>query len=254
MTTATGPIQAPLRAAWPEGFAAFTLPHLGVVLASLLGLGALLWLGRWTAARGHEGRTAAIIGHLGACVWSAMMYRQIVVPDPTEPGAWHDRLPLQICDWLSLIGPLYLITGRRWMATLLWCVGVGLSTQAFVTPIVRHGPVYPRFWEFWAFHWLVVFPPIYAVVVRGYRPWWRDFRLAVAVMLGYTLLVMPINVRFGANFAFLGDSSAGAPTLADVLGPWPARVPVIIALAMAAMALTVAPWSVLRARRARRVP
>jgi hypothetical protein len=42
----------------------------------------------------------------------------------------------------------------------------------------------------------------------------------------------------------------GQPTIVDALGPWPWRVPVIVALAVGAMTLLMGPWEVARRVRA----
>src|SRR5262249_28040185 len=68
------------------------------------------------------------------------------------PGrrSWTESLPLQLCDLAGLLAPVALALGEkkqfRWARTLVYFWGLGLSSQAFVTPVLTEG--FPA-WRYW---------------------------------------------------------------------------------------------------------
>jgi len=154
-----------------------------------------------------------------------------------------------VCDVTTLCVPLALLGGRRMPRALLYFWGLGLSTQGVLTPDLQDGPGQVGFWMFWLAHFSVVGGALYDVIARGYRPTWHDYRRAVGIGLVYIALLFGLNMCLGVNYGYVGQAEPGQPTIVDVLGPWPWRVPVIVALAVAAMTLLMLPWEVARHRR-----
>jgi uncharacterized membrane protein YwaF len=46
----------------------------------------------------------------------------------------------------------------------------------------------------------------------------------VLITLAYGGLVIPLNMLFGWNYGYAGQSTPDNPTLLDKLGPWPLRL------------------------------
>jgi uncharacterized membrane protein YwaF len=86
--------------------------------------------------------------------------------------------------------------------------------------------------------------PVYDVAVRGYRPTWRDYAVALATLVLYAVVVIPVNLLVGANYGFIGPDLPGRPTLMDHLGDWPLRLVWLFALAAVGLALLMLPWVV----------
>ena len=159
-------------------------------------------------------------------------------------------LPIHVCDVTTLCVPFALLGRSRAPRALLYFWGLGLSTQGVITPDLHDGPARTGFWMFWLAHLSVVGGALYDVFARGYRPTWRDYRLAVSVGLVYITLLVGVNLCLGVNYGYVGKATPGQPTIVDMLGPWPWRVPVIVALAVGAMTLLMLPWELaLRLRR-----
>lgn len=160
-------------------------------------------------------------------------------------GPKHDPLktwPLQLCHWVALVAALVLV--RPWAparAVAYFC-GLALCTQAIFTPHLVEGPAQWPFWFFWTTHGLIVAVPAYDILARGWRPTTRDFLVACAFALAYVAIVLPIDLTTGWNYGFVGPSTPEVPTIVDLLGPWPRRLAVIVAIAFAAMALLMLPW------------
>jgi hypothetical integral membrane protein (TIGR02206 family) len=150
-------------------------------------------------------------------------------------------LPIHVCDITTGCVPLALL-GRRTPRALLYFWGLGLSTQGFITPDLQDGPAKAGFWMFWLAHFSVVGGGLYDVTARGYRPAWRDWRAAVGIGVAYILVLLAIDLSLGVNYGYVGRGTPGQPTLVDALGPWPWRVPAIVALAVATMTLLMVPW------------
>ena len=66
--------------------------------------------------------------------------------------------------------------------------------------------------------------------------------------LAYGGLVLPLDVMFGVNYGYVGPTKPQKPTLIDALGPWPARVFVIVGLTMVVFAMMTLPWQFSRRR------
>jgi hypothetical integral membrane protein (TIGR02206 family) len=147
-----------------------------------------------------------------------------------------------MCHLTALAAGLYLATRNRALAALLYFWGFALCTQALLTPTLQEGPATPVFWYFWLSHGMIVGVGAYALAVHGYRPTWRDWRIACLAAAVYAAVAIAVDLALGANYGFLGPTKPEQPTIVDLLGPWPARLVVIFALVAAAMAMLMLPW------------
>lgn len=132
-------------------------------------------------------------------------------------------LPLHACDVFAIIASFALIKPGRKASALLYFCALVLAAQAVITP-TQHDPATYRFWLFWLLHAGIISAAILNLVVRKYRPVFKDFLFAVVCDLLYVAIVLPLNIAFGWNYGFIGDSTPGVTTIIDVLGPWPWRV------------------------------
>src|SRR4029450_7133710 len=118
---------------------------------------------------------------------------------------------------------IVLMTGHPILRPIGDFCGLGLCTQAIITPVLPEGPALFPFWMFWAMHGMIVAVPLYDIAARGYRPDWRDYGIACAGALAYVLFILPIDLVTGWNYGFVGPSAPGVPTIVDLLGPGPRR-------------------------------
>lgn len=160
-------------------------------------------------------------------------------------------LPLQMCHLASLIASAVLLTRNNALRAVLYFWAFALCTQALITPSLVEPPSSPVFWAFWFLHGFVMFAAVYDVAVHNFCPHWRDYRIACIAAAIYMAVVLPVDVLLGANYGFLGRSSALHPSIVDLLGPWPQRLLFIVALAALAMLLALLPWLILGKRPAR---
>lgn len=229
---------SPPTSSWVETFSPFGVFHaLVFVSAVLLVIGSCLLGRRWRGRRGECRLRMAwilftLLWQVGAVIWW-------VAPMDFE----DDVLPLHVCDIAAWVAPLALALQARWLRAWLYFWAIGLSTQAFFTPVVREGVGYPHFWLFWVGHLQIVGSAIYDVSVLGYRPKIRDLAVVVTISLIYGSVMLGMNIAFGWNYGYLGSGTPDSPTLIDHLGPWPFRLLPLITLAISAMALAWLPWA-----------
>ena len=159
-------------------------------------------------------------------------------------------LPLHVCDLASPLATVAILRPDwRVARTVLFYWGLGLCTQAFLTPDLKEGMAHVAFWAFWLPHAGIVGSAVYDLAARDYRPGWSDLRDATIVTLSYAVVVFTIDAMFGCNYGYLGRSGPDTPSALDFLGPWPARVGVMIAIGQALfilMTLPFRPWKRLR--------
>ena len=231
---------APPCEAWSECFRAFTLQHLVVVAACAAVMITVVVLGR-RARRVDREHVVRRTWAWSVIAWQVPAQLWWVLPANFVLG---DSLPLQICDVAAMLAPVALLTRKRWLISLLYFWGIGLSTQAFFTPILTEGHGHVKFWLFWVGHTQIVGSAVYAVCVMGFRPRGRDLLGSVGVGVAYIAALFVLDVILKVNYGYVGPSTPGARTLLDFLGPWPWRAVWLVGLAVVAQTLAYLPWAV----------
>ncbi len=151
-------------------------------------------------------------------------------------------LPLHICDIVMFVAPLALLLRWRRLRTIAYFWGLGLSSLSFIFPDLQFGPADFQFWVFWAGHATIIGTALYDVTARGFRPNWRNWRFAVKSALVYVAIIFPIDAYWRLNYGYIGKGLEGRQTMADFLGPWPLRVPLMLVMGIATMLLLLLPW------------
>jgi hypothetical integral membrane protein (TIGR02206 family) len=166
---------------------------------------------------------------------------------------WQSGLPLQLCDINGLMAPFALVSGRRFARATLYFWTAALTVQAFIQPALIDGPAHVLFWAFWLSHTVIAACAVYDVVVRGFRPTWRDLGCAVIASLVYAAVIVPVDLWLGADYGFVGNPPSGIviPPFVLALGPWPQRAIILVALVPIGFVIVLVPWLIARARAAR---
>lgn len=222
----TAPSPAPA-----SSFAAFGSTHLVSVGVCIAVIAVFVLAGR-QASEHREQR----IAQAWAILWlvqQAIATTYWLLPAQFDPSA---SFPLHLCDVLGWLGPFALLLkrspGTRWLRTILYFWGIGLSTQAFFTPTLEQGPGDPRFWLFWISHTQIVGAATYDIAVRGYRPTLGDLKVAILVSLCWALPIVILNWITGLNYGYLGKELDGT-TILNALPPWPWRVFAVMGIVLA---------------------
>ncbi len=216
-----------------RNFTPFHFVTLGVCIALIAGACVLGW--RWRGTVGEPRlRWAWAVSILLMQVPSNYYYLYV-------DWSFANSLPLHVCDITVLVAAFAMLTDARWLKTVLYFWGIGLSTQGFITPVVTTGLETAWYWFFWTNHLQIIGSAVYLIVVMGYRPTRRDFMTVAMVSLGYVAAILAFDVWFGVNYGYVGNRTPKIPTLIDKLGPWPLRLYMIMGIVLA---LFLAMWAV----------
>jgi hypothetical integral membrane protein (TIGR02206 family) len=227
-------------------FVAYGPSHLVVLAVFAVGAALLIWIGRRQTDAQARMFSRAFSLLIVATFLVALVYKLIQPQLDTS-------VPLQLCDIAELAAAYALWSQRRWAVALTyyWCLL--LSSQALLTPDIgtpeEGAPDFPHhlFVTFFVLHVLVVWAPIYLTWGRGFRPRWRDYRLAVVLALGWVAFTFTFNSITGTNYGYLNGKPPTASIL-DLLGPWPLYLMSEIAIVIAVWALMTWPWQWIRRR------
>lgn len=212
--------------------------HLLALLACAAGIGGYAILARRYRDEGHPAWLKKVLA--GACLiaWIANM-ATVLSPRHFQ---WETSLPLFYCNWANLLGTLALLTRHRLINALLYYWACGLSVWAFITPTLEFGPAHIGFWVFWAYHLCIALAVCHLLVADRYRPTIADWWKVSAITIGYGLALVPVNVHWGWNYAFLGPGKPQVVTPIDILGEWPLRLAWIALLATGLFLMLTLPW------------
>lgn len=151
-------------------------------------------------------------------------------------------LPLHVCDFMAIIASISLIKPTRKTSALLYFCALALTSQAIITPTGNQDPTSFRFWLFWFLHGGIISAAIYDLVVRSYRPVFKDYLFVMGCDLLYVALILPLDIIFGWNYGFIGNIKPDTPTLIDALGPWPQRLIWMVGLVFIVQLIMYLPW------------
>jgi hypothetical integral membrane protein (TIGR02206 family) len=221
----------------PEhAFHPFSGMHLLVLAGYLPVMIALAWLGRaWRDT--PKGDTLHRLWTAFVVLVQLVNILYWATPPNLSPAS---SLPLHVCDIAGIVAALVMLTRHRLWRVILFYWGIGLSTQAFITPVITEGPETFRFHLFFASHLTIVATAIYDICARGFLPSWRDFRTIILVLLAYGALLIPLNMVTGWNYGYIGNTKPLQPTLIDKLGTWPLRLVWLFFIVTALFALMTA--------------
>lgn len=155
---------------------------------------------------------------------------------------WTQRLPMQLCDWVTFIVAAGLIWRKRTLYELAYFWGLAGTLQATVTPDLPFG--FPHFY-FFTFHishsFILIgvafltfgggnFRPVSGSIIRAFL--WLQVYLGAAITM---------NLLLDENYGYLCRKPQN-PSLLDHLGQWPWYILSLEALALTFFVLYYLPW------------
>jgi hypothetical integral membrane protein (TIGR02206 family) len=231
----------------PLAFQPWSGQHL--LLLAIFAAG-LVAAGVWGAS--HRGTDRELRARRGFAVAAALV-GLVMQGYQLTPGDFElaTSLPLQLCDLATVAAVIALWSRDPRAAAFTYYVGLTLTVQGVLTPSLAEQFPHPRYFGFWALHFLVVWAAVYLTWGLGLRPTWPLYRLTVAATALWALTVLAFNFLAGTNYGYLNRKPSAA-SLLDVMGPWPWYVLVeVVVIAVAWAVLLTVPWR-LAARRTRR--
>jgi len=133
-----------------------------------------------------------------------------------------EDLPLNLCVMLPYFMPWFMKSRNKTAYGILYFVILGGTMQGILTPDLRDNG-FPSFIyiKFWLEHAGLIILILYATIVYGMRPKWKDYKNAVVFsMLFFLGFLMTVNFILGTNYGFTMEKPIGGSIL-DLFGPWP---------------------------------
>jgi hypothetical integral membrane protein (TIGR02206 family) len=230
--TSGDPLWQTFRAWTPMHAATMALVTVSCVLAVKAGQAARE-RGPTVARRLDRGMAVVLM----AC-WVALLGYFLM---PSRLG-WGQSLPLHVCHIVGFFAPVALWFRTRLARAMLYYWGLGLTTQALVTPVVTVGPAHGMFWVYWVWHGSLVTAALYDLAARRYRPGWEDWQLAAAAAFVYVPAAFAVDVLLGTDYGWVGQGMLSQWTLLSAFGPWPTRVAWMLLAGCGMMALLAIAW------------
>lgn len=149
------------------------------------------------------------------CVLSRMMFTSM-------EGTFNiqEELPFHLCRLLAFIMPFVMYyKNKKWFGITYFFVLVG-TLQALLTPDLPQAAPHYSYASYWILHGVLIYLPIYCIVVFRFRIGKQDFINAVIAGNVYLVLTLIINFAIGSNYFYTSHKPPSA-SLLDFLGPWP---------------------------------
>ena len=186
-----------------------------LIIATVFMIIAILFAKRYLSERNQVvfGTALSIIPAI--CVTSRMIFTSI-------EGTFtiQEELPFHLCRILAYILPFVIYyKNRKWFGITYFFTMVG-TLQALLTPDLPQAAPHYSYASYWVLHGVLIYLPIYCIVVYDFTIKKKDFINAVIVGNIYLILTLIINFTIGANYFYTSHKPLSA-SLLDFLGPWP---------------------------------
>lgn len=199
-----------------NSFQAYTIFHwVPLLMISSVMILSIYWASKYLSNNGQRIFGTALSLIPAICVLGRMVFTWI---DGTF--SIQEELPLHLCRTLGLMFPFIMYwKSKKWFGITYFFTIVG-TLQALLTPDLPLSFPHHSYWTYWLLHTVLVFLPIYAIVVYKFRIGKRDFINAIIAGNVYLLITGVVNAFIGSNYFFTSHKPP-FPTLLDMLGPWP---------------------------------
>lgn len=194
-------------------FHAFGPAHLAV-LASVPIVAALLARVH-RAAPQRSGLIRRLLGVVLLANCAAYYVSFVVTGEQLFPG----HVPLELCDVSVFLVAAVLLTREARLFDVAYYWALAGAGNALFTPNFTHASWF--IWvQYFVSHGVIVAATLYLVLSRQARPRPGSIGRVFLITNGYALLVGLFDWAFKTNYMYLRHKPP-APTLLDVLGPWP---------------------------------
>lgn len=136
-----------------------------------------------------------------------------------------EDLPLHMCNLVTFFVPFifYRQKRRQWLFGIIYFWVLSGTLQAVITPGLEQAWPHFYYFRYWIVHCGLVIFILYAVIVLGYIPQWRDVWNALIAMNLLFILTYVINLGLDSNYLYTMHKPE-QKTLLDYFGPWPVYI------------------------------
>ena len=183
----------------------------------------ILYRDRLRVWRGDR-RFRFIFAFIMLMVEMSFFWRLLYVGNEYGAHSLMTLLPFQVCQWGLYCAAFALMSENETLLGINFFVTLGLTGAALFIPsvIVRTGPTYYRYYQFWIEHGSPVIAVIYMMAVHGKRPKYRHLWLSVGLLMLLSIPSVIANHRIpNANYMYLGNFVPGSEYTVDPLSFMP---------------------------------
>jgi hypothetical integral membrane protein (TIGR02206 family) len=223
-----------------RAFQAFGPDHLVAIFLTLASPFVLAAIARRSGSRLLD---RSIIGGLsGILIFNYIGY--LVFIRRSSELAWHQMLPMQMCDWAVAVIIVTLWTANHRWFEVAYFWGLGGTLQAVLTPDLRFGFPDVRFISFFVAHGVIIVAVGYLMLTRRLRPYPISVVRVFLWSEVYFVLAMIVNHFSGMNYGYLSRKPEAFSLLSYLSDSWPLYLLQMHGLALVFFALLYAPWAV----------
>ena len=159
----------------------------------------LIWIFRTRLRAWRHEETARYWLGFFILMFEMVYYWRLLYVGPADPGAttFMDRLPLQVCEWTSMICFFALLKKSDVLFDMAYFLATSTSFLPMLFPAVisNAGPTYFRYYQFWGAHLLPVIGMFWLMFVNEKRPHLRGILLCfgmLAILAGFAMVLNPL--------------------------------------------------------------
>ena len=160
----------------------------------------------------YEERFRYILSFVMMMVEMSYFWRLLYVGDETGQNSLMIKLPLQLCQW-GLIACAYMILNKnKKLFNFCFYVSLIFGSAACLTPtvILKTGPTYYRYYQFFLEHELPIYAVFYMIFIHKMRPSYKDLYLTMFALTLFAFLCIYVNNKVpDANFLYLAGFKEG---------------------------------------------
>ncbi len=163
-------------------------------------------------------------------------------------GRWtpQEMLPFHLCGMIVWLCVYTLVRGipHQWVYEVLFLAGIGGAIQGVMTPLVPPFN-FPHFRAITAMisHGGIITTALYFTRIEGWRPYWRSIPHVLLVLIGYAIVIFPLNLLLGSNYLFI-NRKPPIDSLLSILPDWPLYLPILLVLAALVFVILYLPFAV----------
>lgn len=197
-------------------FVAYTSMHwYPILFASLFMIASI-----YTAKYFLNERKQVLFGTVLAVIPALCVLSRMVFTSFEGTFSIQEELPLHLCRILAFIMPFVIYyKNKKWFGITYFFTIVG-TLQALLTPDLPQAAPHYSYASYWMLHGILIYLPIYCIVVFGFKIKKKDFINAIIPGNIYLVLTLIINFAIGSNYFYTRHKPPSA-SLLDFLGPWP---------------------------------
>ncbi|MHB8062568.1 MAG: YwaF family protein [Ruminiclostridium sp.] len=133
-------------------------------------------------------------------------------------------LPLHLCSLMCVLLPIMAFTRNGLLMEYSYAMGLAPAMMTLITPDVYYYPAFSFIYiQTMLVHGIICFIPIFLIFGMDFKPDIRMLPKVIGMLVGLSILIIPVNYFTNGNYFFLRYPASGSPMelFADLVGsPW----------------------------------